>query len=282
MTSMHDEDVDSGIAAPEDGTELAADGPDAVTEPVRAHAPAPARVREESLFDDPVVKWLSIGLGVTIILFLSTVLAALYFGILGSDTPRTAQERDLQAYEFQTSQGTTDPETWRKYIAALIDSGQARRAQQAIDRGLKVINNKPGQDMTFAQALLDYENGEYEKAIDTATKGMAGIKAYHEEQLKDDQSPESKGQEFSQNYWGMLYVRANAYAELKQWDKAIADYDEYLEERGGASDVYVLRGDAKVAAGDTKGAEEDYRTALKFIEDNAQALEGLEKLGVKP
>lgn len=243
---------------------------------------APGRTREPSFFDDPVIKWLSIGLGVVIILFLSTLVAALYLGILGSDTPRTAQERDLQAYEFQTSQGSVDPLVWRSYVSVLIESGQMARAQQVIDRGMQVVDQKQGADMTFAQAQLYYSSEEYDKAIESATQGMAAVTAYYEEQKKTEGSPESKGQEINQNYWGMLYLRARSYAALGQNEKALADFDEYLEERGGASDVYVLRGDVKAASGDKKGAEEDYRTALKFIEDNKEALAGLEKLGVKP
>lgn len=256
--------------------------PEPAEDAVPEAQPAARPRRKESLWDDPVIKWLSIGLGVVLILFLSTVLAALYFGILGSDTPKTALERDLQAYEFQTAQGSRDPEVWRSYVSALVNSDQLRRAQQVVDRGLQVIDNEPGADMTFAQAQVDYSSKDYEKAIDSATKGMEAIKAYHAKQLEDPESPESKGQEFSQNYWGMLYLRANSYAALKQYDKAIKDFDEYLGVRAGASDVYTLRGDAKAASGDKKGAEADYRKALKFIEDYEPALKGLEELGVKP
>ncbi|MBE0476884.1 MAG: tetratricopeptide repeat protein [Coriobacteriia bacterium] len=238
--------------------------------------------RRASMFDDPVVKLLSVVAAVVIVLFLSTVVAALYLGILGSDTPRTRMERDLNAYEFQTSAGTRDPEVWRAYIGALVDSGQLQKAQQAVDRGMKVIDDRPGADMMFAQAQVHFSSKKYEKAVETATEGMAALTAYHEAQLKVDGSPEQKGQQISQNYWGMLYLRALSYVELGEFGEAIADFDEYLDERGGASDVYVLRGDAKVEVGDEAGAEEDYRTALNFIQDNKGALDGLEKLGVKP
>lgn len=250
--------------------------------PAEPTAPQAPRRRKESLWDDPVIKWLSIGLGVVLILFLSSVLAALYLGVLGSDLPKTALDRDLQTYEFQTAQGSRDPEVWRSYVSALVNSNQLRLAQQVIDRGTKVVEDQGGADMTFAQAQVYFSSKKYEQAIEQSTKGMEAILAYHEKMLEDPESPQSRGQEFNQNYWGMLYLRANSYVALKQYDKAIADFDEYLDERGGASDVYTLRGDAKALAGDDKGAEEDYRTALKFIEDYEPALEGLEELGVKP
>ena len=88
--------------------------------PQDSDSPAPTPHKRAGLFDDPVVKGLSLALGVIVILFLSAVLAALYLGVLGSDVPRTALDRDLQAYEYQTSAGSQDPKVWRSYVAVLI------------------------------------------------------------------------------------------------------------------------------------------------------------------
>lgn len=240
-----------------------------------------APVRRPSMFDDPIVKWLSIGLGVVIVLFLSTILSALWLGILGSDVPKTALDRDLQAYSYQTESGSTDPAVWRGYVSALVDSGQLSKAQQVVELGLEVVDNRAGQDMQFAQTQVYYSSGKYQQAVDEATAAMKALNAYHEAQLKVEKSPESKGEPISENYWGILYLRARSYMALGEWDKALEDWDTYLDERGGASDSYVLRGDVKAELGDAEGAEADYRTALKFIEDYQPALEGLEKLGVK-
>lgn len=236
--------------------------------------------RRRSAFDDPVVRILTWVLVVVVLLFLSTIVGALLLGVIGDDTPRTGRERDLQTYEYQTNQGTTDPYVWKAYVGALVDSGQLQKAQQVIDRGLQVINNEPGADLTFAQAQVYYSGKEYDKAVEAATEGMAALEGYHERQKNTDGSPESKGQPINDNYWGMLYLRALSYLELGENDKALADFDRYLEEKNGASDVFVIRGDLRLEMGDRAGAEADYRKALQHLPDYQPALDGLEELGV--
>lgn len=246
-----------------------------------AEGSAPPPERRASMFDDPVVKWLSIGLAAVIVLFLSTILSALWVGVLGSDVPRTALERDLQAYAYQTEQGSVDPVVWRSYISALVDSGQLAKAQQVVETGLEVVDNRAGQDMQFAQTQVYFSSKKYDQAITEATKALGALDAYHQAQLDTENSPESKGAPISDNYWGILFLRARSYMELEDWKNSLADWDRYLDERGGDCDALVMRGNVKVELGDAKGAEEDYRTALKFIQDFAPAREGLKKLGVE-
>lgn len=238
-------------------------------------------VARESLFADPVIRALSGILALVVILFLATILSALLMGVVGSDAPRTVRERDLRAYEFATSSGSVDPEDWKRYIGALIDSGQLQKAQEIVDRGKQVIDDRPGQDMTFAQAQVYLAAGEYEKAAEAAGGGMKNLEAYHEAQKKVEGSPESRKQPINENYWGLLYTRAMAHIELKDWKSAAADLDQYLETKAGASDVYVRRAEVRIELGDRKGAESDYRRALKHLPDYEPALEGLKKLGAE-
>ena len=56
-------------------------------------------------------------------------------------------------------------------------------------------------------------------------------------------------------------------------------FDVYLKEQPTAADVLVKRGTTKVEVGDEKGAEADFRAALKFIPDYQPALDGLEQIG---
>lgn len=237
--------------------------------------------QRRSVFADPLVRVLAVILGVVVIVFLGTLAAALYYGVLGSEVPRTSLERDLRVYEAETAAGSQDPEIWKTYVSALIDSRQYARAQQVITRGLTAVDNTSGAEMTFAQTQLYHSIGEHEQAVETATEGMAALNAYHEQQLAIDDSPEQKGQEISGNYWGMLLLRARSLVELERYEDALADFDAYLDEKRGDADVYVLRGDLKVTTDDVAGAEADYRQALRFVSDHEGALDGLKKLGVE-
>jgi beta-phosphoglucomutase-like phosphatase (HAD superfamily) len=58
-------------------------------------------------------------------------------------------------------------------------------------------------------------------------------------------------------------------------------FDEYLEERPTAADILVRRGYLRIENGDTKGAEADFRSALKFLPNDPAALDGLKQIGVE-
>jgi tetratricopeptide (TPR) repeat protein len=233
------------------------------------------------VFADPVVRVLTGVLVVVVLLFLTTIVAALFLGVLGSETPRTTRERDLVVGQYEVDAGNTDPMVWKQYIAALVDSGRIQEAQQVVDRGMQVIDNRPGADMTFAQTQVYYSDGKYEDAIATATEGMDALTAYHEAQKNTDDTPESKGQPISDNYWGMLYLRAVSHRELGQLEQALEDFDVYLAEKKAASNVLLERGDLRLELGDREGAEADYRQALVHIPDYQPAIDALEKLGVE-
>jgi tetratricopeptide (TPR) repeat protein len=248
------------------------------------HVPARSaavRPRRESAFADPVVRLLTGVLVVVVLLFLSTIVAGLFLGVIGDEAPRTSRERDLLMGKYETDAGSTDPEVWKQYIGALVDSGRYDEAQQAVDRGMQVIDNRPGADMTFAQTQVYYSSKQYAKAIDAATDGMAALTAYHEAQLNVDGSPEQKGQPISETYWGMLYLRAMSHVALEDWDAALEDLNTYLETKAGASDVYVVRAEVHRELGDKGAAEADYRRALTHIPDYQPAIDGLEELGVQ-
>lgn len=232
-------------------------------------------------FDDPVVRRLSIAAAAVTIMFLSTIIAALFLGILGSDVPRTALKRDLATYENRIESGSTDPEVWKAYVSALVDSGQLQRAQQVVDRGMRVIDDRAGADMAFAQAQVLFSGRRYEQAVDAATDGIEVLEAYHEAQLALDDSPERKGLPISDNYWGMLYLRARSYVELRQYEAALKDLDSYLAEKRQAADVFTLRGDVNAELGNLTDAESDYRAALSRLADYQPAIDGLRKLGVE-
>ena len=62
-------------------------------------------------------------------------------------------------------------------------------------------------------------------------------------------------------------------------EESIEVLDLYLTDLPTAADVLVLRGDAKAESGDTEGAAADYRRALEFVPDLAEAQEGLAAIG---
>jgi tetratricopeptide (TPR) repeat protein len=60
------------------------------------------------------------------------------------------------------------------------------------------------------------------------------------------------------------FQRGQVYAALKQYEKAIADYDRSILERHDAPYVYLARSTAKRALGDEEGYRRDQQTAAEL------------------
>lgn len=237
-----------------------------------------------SIFLDPMVRrmtWIAVGL---VIVFLLLVLSALLTGVIGSTGPRTLAERELAVSRAAVESGSTNPDDWSAYIAALIENRQYGRAKSVIKQGRESVNDSQTADFALAEARLYRAQKKYEDAIDAADKAMKQIKSEHDK-LVAAGGPQSKTVEvlgLDDNYYDAALVKAYSYESLGEYDKAIEQFDIYIKKTAGAADILVDRGRAKIKTGDTAGAEDDFRTALKFIPNDPEALKGLDEIGVKP
>jgi len=242
--------------------------------------PATATVRRKrSMFGDPLVKGMAIGAGVLVMLYLITVVSALLTGVVGSDQPRTRLERDIKIFEQETVAQPKNALVWATFIRALIADKEYRRAQDTIDKAMKVADQSRSQAITTTQAELYFAQGDYDQAIKLIDKTRKQMKDRYEVQKKKKGTPEYLGESINDNYWGMLLVKAEALVELGKKKEALKPLDEYIAANVGASDVLIRRGQLRVELGDKKGAEADFREALKFIPDDQQALDGLKQIG---
>ena len=81
------------------------------------------------------------------------------------------------------------------------------------------------------------------------------------------------------SYQTAALAKAAALITTKDYAGAIKVYDIYLADQPVDSDVLVQRATAKIQVGDKKGAEADFRAALKYIPDYQPALDGLKQIG---
>ncbi len=109
----------------------------------------------------------------------------------------------------------------------------------------------------------------------------ANLKKYYAQAVKKRDSAEMKGEPINENFWTALLIKAESQVELGDTKAALKSLDEYIEGKPTAADVLVRRADLLAETGDKKGAERDYRAALKFIPDDEAALAGLEKIGAE-
>lgn len=244
--------------------------------------PVRSAPRKRGMFDDPMVRkmvFITFGL---VIVFLVTALSAIFTGVVGRTGPRSFAEKQVAVAGAAVGEGTKDPTVIGDYVAALIASGQYSRAQREITSAKKSLDDSATAEFTLAEARLLSAQDKYEESIRAGERALKQINADYQAKLKvgGEVTRVAKNDGLHENYFETVLLIAYAHRELKQWDKAITSFDVYLGRFSDAADILVDRGNAKAASGDKKGAEADFRTALKYIPDSQEALDGLSKIGV--
>lgn len=231
---------------------------------------------------DPVVRWLGIILFAIVALALAAVFSAAVFGLLDTTgAPRTQVERDLTFYGEKIQTGKVNSATTAAYVDALIRAGQLAKATDTLERALQVAKSDKSY-LIAEQAKIDFTSKRYDDASASATKAMKEaekeLQAFKKRNVAAGRV-ESAGAVMPQSYSTAALVKADALVALNNYADAIKAYDAYLKIAPTDSDVLVMRAQAKTSVGDTKGAEKDYRQALKFIPDYQPALDGLKQIG---
>jgi len=246
---------------------------------------SPARLapRKRSMFDDPLVRTLGFVAFGLVVAFLIIALSAVLTGVTDRSGPRSLAEREVAVAGAAVSAGTKDPAVIGTYIAALISSGQYSRAEREIATARKSIDDSATAEFTLAEARVLSARGKYQEAIRAAERAQKQINTAHQAVLKlgGEKARVAQNDGLHDNYYAAVLVIAYANRDLKQWDKAIASFDTYIEANPSAADILIDRGNAKIEVGDKAGAEADFRTALKYIPDSEEALAGLSRIGVK-
>jgi len=234
-----------------------------------------------SMFRDPVVRRMAFLAASLVVLFLATIVGVLVTGVTQQSGPRTLAEKEAAIAGQAVSQGSTDASVWGEYIAALISSGQTVRARDVIAEAKASIDDSATAEFTLAEARLLAAQEKYENVIETADAGMKQIEDAHAVILEAGGTPAQQAtlQGLPENFYILTLLKGDALRELDDWAGAIEQYDVYITRYPGAADILVDRGNAKIEVKDVEGAEADFRKALEFIPDSAEALAGLEKIG---
>lgn len=243
--------------------------------------------RRRSMWEDRVVRSMAFWVGALIIVLLSAVLSALYFGLIGGNpAPRTALQRELMAWESVTStlDEAATADQWQSFVLTLIADSQYQRAQGVIAQvdAQSKIDQTRGANMLYCTAVLQSARGRDDEALETFGKVMERTRVEYEKELasKDVDSPNwAKAVGLHDNHYFSALERAKILRDQEKWKEALEMLDVYLEERPQEAGVLVDRAYLKVQLGDRSGAESDYREALRFVPDFPEALEGLQEIG---
>lgn len=231
---------------------------------------------------DPLVRWLTIGIFIVIILWLAGVVSAFIFGMFNiSGAPRTEIEHELAYYSALTQSGKANSQTFALYVDSLMRAGQLSKADDAIAQALKTA--KTGRSYLYAeQAQLYLAEKKYQAASSTADTAMAEaekeLKAYIANNIANNRKADA-GAVMPDSYSTAALAKARALLALNDYAGAIKAFDAELKVTPSDSDVHVARGQAKLHLGDKAGAAADFREALKYIPDYQPALDGLKQIG---
>ena len=245
-----------------------------------AQVPQPARSRP-SMFRDPVVRRMSYAAALVVLLFLATIVGVLTTGALSPSGPRTLAEKELVVTRAAVEAGSTDPADWNAYITALVADRQYSRARGVITDARRSVEDSATGDISIAEARLLRAQNDGDRVIEVLDAAMDEMVAVHEERLTADSitARAARVEGLPQNYYTAALLKADVYVDRGEWEMVIEQYDIYIERHRGAADILIDRANAKIEIGDTQGAEEDFRAALRFTPNDAEALEGLDRIG---
>lgn len=243
----------------------------------------PQRHGWNEMLRDPVVRRMTYAATALVILFLATLVGALFTGVISrSGTVETAGDREvLIARNAALAPGATG-ESWAPYIDALTASGDLRQAEITLEHARSSLPATatvvPALDLS--EARLQRARGRNEQAADMAETAMQGYEARRAARVEaagDDVSDAAKVLEAK--YYDAALVRAYACVEMQRWEDAVSMFDIYIAQNRTAADILIDRGNAKASLKDNAGAEADFREALRYVPYDKEAKAGLARIG---
>jgi len=233
------------------------------------------------MFADPMVRTMTLVALALVIVFLATVIGVLLSGITARTGPRTLSEKELAVAGAAVRKGGASSSTYGEYVAALIAEGQYAQAQSVIDQGKAAAPDTSTAEFSVAEVRLHSAQKEYQQSISLADKAQKQIEAVHKATIEGGGLKAKRAiiSGLPDNWYILALLKADAYKGLGDWAKAVKEFDAYIGGNPGAADILIDRGNAKIAAKDTAGAEADFKAALKFVPGDKEALQGLAKIG---
>ena len=189
-------------------------------------------------------------------------------------------------YQERFPQGSHFEEVLSYSSEALLNTGNYNKAMENIEK----ISNKSAkikqayQQIAYNKAVLDYNDGKYRQAVDNLTKSL---RYPIDGELKSDAlfwlgEIYSFGNKFKiaipfyrkvdsqyEIYTSALYGKAYCHYNLKEYDKALADFTAYLQRPANSDAEQKL--DALTRLGDCHYVTKNYEQAIKVYNGAIQA-----------
>ena len=239
--------------------------------------------KPKSAAADPYIRNLLVIAALVIIGALLTMVFAILTGVISfdRDIARNIDEftvaRSIAFAEEEETAGATS-----QLAIALIGSGQYIEANALIQDALlrEWPDTERNQGIMFAYAVLAYEQGDYDAAIERYTYVMENLREDFNRVYESDIEPNwARGFGMHPNYFESAVILSFIYRDRGEYEKEIEMLDIAIFGLPTAADLYLFRAQAHLRLGDNELAIIDFNEVLRFLPDDADALRGLEEAG---
>lgn len=237
--------------------------------------------KRPSIFNDPINRVLAVLIALTVIGALLTVVFALMNRVIDFDAgPSTLEERNEAYYEGQLGLEES-AQAYSDYIVSLL---QQRRIIEA--RGILTKAQELDLDVTQTQGLLFAEAQilRYEGRLDDSFNMNKQVTellmdAYETEVARGGERNWALSGGIPNNYYLALLEMASIRIEQENWSDALVHLNTYLEDKPSEAGVLVDRGNVNLELGNNEAARADFEAARRYLGDDPEILEGLERAG---
>jgi len=232
---------------------------------------------------DPYIRTLFGIAALVVIGALLTVIFAYLHGVIRLDD---SQATNIEEFTVISSVAYADEEgtvgALSQLAIAQIDAGQYIDAERTIQEAfaLGTPDEERNQGALFASAVLAHNQGDHEQAIELYEEVMDRLFTDWTRVYESEEDPNwARAFGLHENYYESAVALSFLYAERGDYDDQIQMLDVAMVGMPTNADLFLWRGQAKLAQGDNAGAIEDFNEALRFIPDDEAALQGLEEAG---
>jgi len=221
--------------------------------------------------------------GIFIVGALLTAIFAYMTGVIDFDKGRTAT---IEEFSVMRSEAYVDSERTANSMSRLalsqIRNGLYIQAEATIQEGfaLNAFDEERNQGLLFAHATLAHIQDDEELAIERFEEVMRRLREDFDRVFNSDIEPNwAQGFGMHSNYYESAISLSFLYHTKGEYEKQIEMLDIAAEGLPTMADVFLFRGQARLAQGDSEGAIADFNEVLRFIPDDTAALAGLEEAG---
>lgn len=246
---------------------LFSETPEYVEEPLES---SPDRVSR-------ILLWASIGVGCLIVAVLAY---GLLTGVFFRSMPRTWTESVRAAKESAVKANPGNGRAWADYAEALYAIGDKEGAQKALARARTQVTDKTIREVNNVDLHLLILEGKNSDALARSQlylqrDATLRTEEYNANLLRGITVP-AEAQD-NDSTIRLFVLQGTAQNNLKMYKEAIASFSRALALDEQAADIIILRGWARLGAGDKVGAAKDFKYALQFLPDDASAKDGLKQ-----